>query len=380
MNRRNILQILGAAPVLAATSQLGACSTPDASGPWRQAGNPDTDPRRAALSYAILAPNPHNMQPWIVRLTGSNGIEVSIDRSRLLPATDPFSRQIVMGCGAFLELLALAAPSTGHMARIALWPEGEPGPVLDDRPFARIELVATPGATLDPLASHILTRRTSREAFDTARPVPESAYAALAASIATDAGSPVIMGHAAQAEIDRWRALILEAMRVEYVTPRTLQESIDVMRFGRREAAEKPWGIVLDFPFVEAMHATGLLSQQALADPNSQAWKQGLTSFDASAKSAMGFVWLKSRDNSRTTQLLAGRAHARMNLQATALGLSLQPWSQSLQEYPEMAPLFQRVQAETGARADAPVQMLVRIGYGPQVEPAPRRPLSDYLG
>jgi hypothetical protein len=380
MNRRNLLKVMGAAPILAATAQLNACATGDADTPWTHAGKPDTDPRRTALSYAILAPNPHNMQPWIVRLTGTNGIELSIDRTRLLPATDPFSRQIVIGCGAFLEVLSLAAPSTGNVANITLWPDGEPGPVLDDRPFARVELVASPGTRLDPLAAHILTRRTNREAFDTSRPVPEAAYGALQSSISGLQGSGIVMGHAGETDLERWRALILQAMRIEYVTPHTLQESIDVMRFGRKEATEKPWGLVLDFPFVELMRATGLLSPKALADPNSTAWKQGLSSFDESAKSAMGFVWTKSRDNKRTTQLLAGRAHARMHLQATALGLALQPWSQALQEYAEMEPLFSRVQSETGASADAPVQMLMRIGYGPTIGPAPRRPLSDYLG
>lgn len=37
--------------------------------PWPNAGSYD-DPRKNPLCYAILAPNPHNLQPWVVDLVG----------------------------------------------------------------------------------------------------------------------------------------------------------------------------------------------------------------------------------------------------------------------------------------------------------------------
>src|SRR6185503_11468785 len=71
------------------------------------------DPRVRALSYALLAPNPHNLQPWIADLREPNVITFVLDRTRSLPATDPYSRQITVGCGAFLELLRMAAAEQG---------------------------------------------------------------------------------------------------------------------------------------------------------------------------------------------------------------------------------------------------------------------------
>ena len=51
-----------------------------------------TEPRKRALSYAILAPNPHNRQPWLVDLSQQDLIVLHIDSDKMLPHTDPFNR------------------------------------------------------------------------------------------------------------------------------------------------------------------------------------------------------------------------------------------------------------------------------------------------
>ncbi len=64
MNRRNFLRIAGGGVVVAAggAGLFAATRTPqDALAPWRLIGSYD-DPRKNALSHAILAPNPHNRQ------------------------------------------------------------------------------------------------------------------------------------------------------------------------------------------------------------------------------------------------------------------------------------------------------------------------------
>lgn len=44
---------------------------------------------RVFVSYAILAPSPHNVQPWRVKLTGPSALDLYVDPTRLLPETDP---------------------------------------------------------------------------------------------------------------------------------------------------------------------------------------------------------------------------------------------------------------------------------------------------
>ena len=42
----------------------------------------------------MLAPNPHNLQCWIADLRAPGLIRLHVDRSRLLPQTDPPNRRL----------------------------------------------------------------------------------------------------------------------------------------------------------------------------------------------------------------------------------------------------------------------------------------------
>ena len=137
--------------------------------PGREAGGYE-DPRLFALSYALLAPNPHNRQPWLIELKGQDGFRLHRDETRNLPHTDPFDRQIFVGLGCFLEQAAIAATLRGKTATIDLFPEGTDGVIAD--------VVLTEGADTDPLAAHMLERRSCKEPFKD-RPVPASSAADL---------------------------------------------------------------------------------------------------------------------------------------------------------------------------------------------------------
>ena len=144
--------------------------------PWRRAAEGFGDPRLDVLAYAILAPNPHNMQPWRVELNEGLRFTVFCDKNRLLPETDPPSRQITIGFGCFLELCRQAAAEAGYRARLTCFPDGEPVEQLDDRPIATVELVEDDAVERDALFSTVLARRTNRLEYDTDRPVPRGVY------------------------------------------------------------------------------------------------------------------------------------------------------------------------------------------------------------
>ncbi len=84
--------------------------------------------------------------------------------------------------------------------------------------------------------------------------------------------------------------------------------------------------------------------------------------------------------NDRKTQINAGRAYVRVQLTGTANGISMHPLQQALQEYPEQAQEYKKIHK----LLDAPpprytVQMWARVGYGPKIEPAPRRGLDAHI-
>ncbi|MBR7617929.1 hypothetical protein JKL49_00890 [Phenylobacterium sp. 20VBR1] len=374
--RRGILHWLAAAAPLTAAG-CSATSATDPAAAWRAPGLGERDPRRFALAHAILAPNPHNRQPWLVDLVGADEIVFYADTARLLPFTDPPNRQITLGCGAFLELLSQAAAEAGHRAEIALWPEGEPQPTLDARPVARVRLVPDAAVARDPLFGQILNRHTNRAPFQMdAPPNPAELTAVIAA-----ARSPGLAAGAVTEDRARARLIDLgwQAWEVETATPATHMESVRLMRIGAAEIAQHRDGIALDGPMIEGLKALGLISRESLADANSFASKSGADMWRDMLRATPAFFWLKGGDNSRTTQIAAGRAYVRAQLAATGQGLSMHPWSMSLQEFPQMAGLYAATQSALGATPLAPLQMLVRIGRAKPAGPAPRRGLAAHI-
>ena len=377
LNRRHILEVLVAAPVLGAAGCASATPGPDPYAAWRNPGQGETDPRRFVLAHGLLAPNPHNRQPWLVRMEGPAAMSLYVDRTRLLPETDPFGRQIVIGCGAFLELIAQSAPRIGFVADIQEWPEGAPGPQLDDRPFARVALRADSGAKASPLFDQIARRRTEKTPFLQERPSDAAVQSVLAAA----AGPGLVAGESREPGL---RDALIEACQrgweIESRTPRTHMESVRLMRIGKAEVARNPDGIDLSGGMMEVLAATGFMTRENLADPNSTASRSGHDMYRKMILATPGFFWIRSETADRAVQLSAGRAYARAQLAAAAQGLALHPWSMTLQEFPEMAELYRQTQALLGASPDSPVQMLARMGKARRPSgPAPRRRLDDLI-
>ncbi|MCA0399457.1 MAG: twin-arginine translocation pathway signal protein [Proteobacteria bacterium] len=347
--------------------------------PWNLETGPLRDIRLEAFRHAILAPNPHNRQPWQIRLLGDNEAIVTCDLERRLPETDPFDRQITIGFGAFIELAAIAAAERGYEARITPFPEGAPGEGarLDRRPILHVRFQRDDSIAKDPLFAWITRRRSSKLPYDMSRPVPKDVLSKLSG----EAGGMMRFGHAVEADVAaRLRDLAGRAMVLELETPHTLKESIDIARVGAAEIDANPDGISLQGPLFEALGLLGSDSvrKQAL-DPSSNAYRSAMARFARMFAATPAFFWLVSQGNTRAEQVEAGRRYVRLNLAANALGLSVNPVSQALQEYPEMRAHFAAMHAICGAKGQERVQMLARLGYADPVGPSPRWPLGAKL-
>lgn len=382
MNRRDILRVAGGGFIAAATAaSLGACSSAmpaEALAAW-QAPADTLDIRRWVLSHALLAPHAHNLQSWRVDLSTPDTIVLRMDMDRLLPETDPFSRQLVISQGTFIELLDLAARQRGYRADITPFPEGVFSPLApDSRPVAHIRLVRDAAVQADPLFAQVFLRHTHRGAYHPRVPEP----AALAALQASVAAWPVRLGWVTREESATWARhcqLAMDAWRTELVTPRTLLESYQVLRIGPREIAEHRDGIALNAPVVRAMTALGLFDRTQASAADSFELKQQIDKFNTHMTGTPVCCWLTTASNDRLTQLQAGRAYVRLQLAATAQGLSMHPLSQALQEYPEQAAHHQSAHRLMAAPGQT-VQMWTRLGYAIEAGgPAPRRGLKAHL-
>jgi len=363
LSRRRAIALIGGGIVLAATgATVGFANTRTptrALAPWSNPGR-ETDPRRRALSFAILAPNPHNRQPWVADLRQPDRIIIHRDRERNLPETDPFDRQLTIGMGCFVELLALAAAQDCYAVDFDFFPEGELGPVA----------VATfrEGGTPDPLFAHVLDRRSCKEPFED-RAVPASLAKELSAH-ATVIDAPE--------QVARLKDLTWQAWEIEALTTRTFKESVDLMRFGRREIEASPDGIDLGGAFLEGLMLVGVLTRESQLDPTSTAFGEGVRMYRAMLAATPAYAVLTTASNGRVDQIEAGRRWLRLNLATTGLGLALHPISQALQEFPEMAEVRARVHDLLAAPGQT-VQMLGRLGYGPMTAPSPRWPVETRI-
>jgi hypothetical protein len=393
MERRSFIRLAGGGAVLAASAAtLGGCTVfgvPDSAVAAWQGPAPDTELRRWLLSYALLAPNPHNMQPWLADLRTPGEIVLRLDPQRLLPATDPYGRQILMGTGAFLELLVLAAAERGHQAELQLFPDGEPGERLDGRAVALIRLRPDALVPRDPLFAQVLRRRTDRRAYDPARPISAAdaqALATAAARLPLRFGLAGVAGNAAAdaPRLDAIRTLVREAWKLELTTEAPMMESMRVLRVGTAEIDQHRDGISIESPALVLLAKTGLFDRSRFPTPDSTATTGQIRDFDTVTASTPAYLWIVSEGNRRAQQIDAGRAYARVNLAGSAAGLAMHPNEQALQEYPQMATAYQAVHNLLDAPAPPfTVQMLARAGHLPAgtaaLRPAPRRGLVRQL-
>ena len=393
MIRRNFIRLAGGGVVVAAVGAGAGVALTSEAYPaeaveaWRGPGV-EADARRRALAYAITAPNPHNLQPWLVDLREPDVITLTTDRQRVLPETDPFGRQILIGHGAFIELLAMALQAQGLQSRVELWPQGEMPALLnawDNRAVARIYLTKSSGSgvAVDSLFKQVLNRRSPKSKFDAARPITPDVLLALTKDIA----SPGIkLGATIDAtQLAPLRLLCQQGAKAELLKPGSVLESQRLMRVGPTEILQHCDGITLNSRFVRALNSMGMFDRATPPAEGSAAYNATISLYAENSNSAAGFVWLSTPGNSRSQQIEAGRAFVRLQLKATELGLGLHPMSQALQEFVEMKPSYEKAhQLMLGKPApqtpnDETLQMFCRLGYTAGLVPAtPRRQIDKF--
>ncbi len=364
LSRRKSLALIGGGLVLAAALPVGgflATRTPTtALEPWDRAGQYD-DPRLWALSYALLAPNPHNRQPWQVKLLGRDSLEVYRDRTRNLPVTDPFGRQLTIGMGCFLELMDIAAGAQGYRVETTLLPQGENGPVA----ICTFEATDSP---VDPLFGSVLLRRSHKEMFEDRAVSPATAEP-------LNAYAEIVLGGEPRAAL---RRIAHAAWLTEASTPAAWKESIDLLRIGKAEINASPDGIDVGGPMIETLALFGIVTREAALDPNNPNARAPIEETANAILGAPAMVLVRSSVNDRFQQIATGRKWLRLNLAATAAGLALRPVSQALQEYQEMKPHYDAIHAGFAPGGET-VQMLGLLGYGAHTPRTPRWPIETRM-
>jgi nitroreductase len=307
---------------------------------------------RECLEAAVAAPSIHNTQPWRFRVT-SLGIDVFADRSRLLDATDPSGRELMISVGAAIFNLRVAMSKRGRQPVMRLLPDG-----------ARSDLVArvTPGAYIRPsgtarlLAGAIPRRHTNRRPFADV-PVAADILAELVQAAEAE-GAHLVQSTGAD------RKALFRVVRAAEVwlgrQPRYLRELADwtFWQRGRRDGipptALGPWSTPNGVP----LRDFGLIHLGA---------RRATERFEA----APTVVVLSTATDGVGEWLRAGQALERVLLTATVRGLATSLMTQPT-EVEDLRALLRR--QGTGC-----AQAIIRVGYGPSATPSPRRALDDVV-
>jgi hypothetical protein len=320
---------------------------------------PPTEQLQFLLSYAVLAPSEYNTQPWLFNVTNQT-IELHADRSRRLPRLDPDDRELVISCGATFLNLRLALRHFGYTDEVDCHFHRDAPDLL-----AQVSLGRRRRATREDhaLFSAILRRRTNRQVFED-RAVPPALLSTLQELAGRDGvWFQVVQGEAArQAVAD----LIATGDRMQWADTQFRQELAKWVRPGGLEshdglpgyAQAKGTFAASISPFVVRTFNMG--TGEAARDRHLAAGSPVLAVLGTS-----GDRW--------SDWFSAGQAVEKVLLRARAEGV----WA-SFVNQPIEVPSLRTALGEILGRGDFP-QIVLRMGYGPEVAPTPRRSVSEVL-
>src|SRR5690606_13879458 len=248
------------------------------------------------------------------------------------------------------------------------------------KPVARIALRSNAATERDSLADAISRRQTNRKPY--AGPFITDQEADQIQSLVSSDGIKVLVLR----QPERMRPLLdsfYRAFEIEVKTRRVYDETRVWFRFNERQRRARRDGLGIPQLGFDGLKAR--LMEWSLFYGSPKLWfstfamNATLKNTRRGIESARGLVLLKTRANDQSTWLEAGRAFARIHLGLTQLGLTCHPYSQVLQEYPEMAALQSEFNELVGVRAPEKIQMAVRIGRAERAYVAPRRDPRDYI-
>lgn len=311
------------------------------------------------LGYAVLAPSSHNTQPWLFSIRGDH-IDLYADRTRALKVCDPDDREMIISCGAALFNLRLALRHFRLFGRMELLPDAEDKDLL-----ARI-WIGDEGSHMaeETLMFHAIPkRRTNRQSFKS-DPVPAS----LLAELHTAAFHENTWLHFAEGDDERTAIadLIGQADRHQWADKRFRLELAAWVHSNHSTARDGIPGYAQDVD--DLLSYMGPLVVRTFDLGNGQAAKNVEVARHSPVLAVLG-----TNSDSLSEWVSAGQALAHIMLRARVEDV----WASFLNQPIEVPGLRNHLSRVIGHPGTP--QLLLRLGFGNEVKPTPRRYVDEVL-
>lgn len=338
----------------------------------------------ALVAAAVLAANPHYLQPWLFHVSDSV-IEIHAALSRNLGAMDAFLREMHLGIGCAIQNAIVAAGPNGYAVEVDAMP-GALTTITDRRSSlhaATLQLtrLAAPSAP-DALYRAIPNRHTNRYAYDRTKPLP-TAWREFTPRANIDDDVRIFLFEEGP-QRTAFDAAVVEATQAIIADPQMIADSDRWFRSSLSEIKKHRDGPTLE---TAGLSPLTLLLAETLPLPVSmthRAWLAQTRDRQVSSAALTGLIAVRDRYD-RPMTIAAGRTWQRLHLYAAANGVAMQPLNQPIEmidrerQQGKPAAWDRRVAALTGS-ADWQATFSFRAGIAENAaQPSARRALKDML-
>ena len=307
-------------------------------------------------AVARWAPSKHNTQPWRF-VAREVSLEFWADPLRILPATDPHRREMVISLGAAVHLARVAAHATGHDVAVTLLPHGGGGPAATITELGPRQ----PSPDDLDLLRAIPKRRTDRGPLDSDPLAPNLPFLMQSAASAQGCSLRLVSSPG-----DRLTLADL-VQRADRLLLRRGSADRDLALWLREPTDRRRDGVPSDHTRGAAASQRAEFVQRDFSTPTSRPAQ------NRAGRDHPHVGVLCTPGDGMRDWLSAGQAVAAVLLRATVAGANASYVNQPIEEVAIRAELRDQLQLDGFA------QLVLRVGVGGDITPTPRRHLHDLI-
>ena len=308
------------------------------------------------LYLASLAPSGHNTQPWIVKIVEPKHWVIGSDKKRWLTAVDPNNRELLLGIGAFIENLALAAGTFGYEVDVQLITKNPSDLDIADIRFKK-------GNTTEFPLEKIKKRRTLRTDYLTQEIKTEdlkyiTKHEAKSCTL-SNVPSPHSFYFSNTSPQGKYlQEGTIEANRKQAFRDPAQEELANWIRWSNKESKQYRNGLTpesMEIKGIAGLFVRNFYDRESVLKKSFR--DQTVDIVAKQVKTCGGWLVVTSHDSNIPTLIEYGRVFENMFLRIREKMIAIHPMTQMLEE----EPWKKQVSKELGLNGE--VQWILRVGY-----------------